>query len=163
MKRVFAQHPSGQRTLWRIPAPKESPLVTAIRNATPLIKWGERQVFSLARTPAGEWLSAKRGRGGALFPTGYVYGAPKGWWDFTGFVPPGMPERSGQVVCVECKRGNENLTDEQNDFGARVIEAGGVAIVARIDWDVFLDEYLDAIGLRLDKTSLRRTIVRKSC
>jgi hypothetical protein len=149
MTRHALHLPNGQTTMWRVPAPRESPLVTAILAWSSTAKWnGQLVLEDLARSPAGAWLSARTREDGALFPTGWVRGAPKGWPDLTGWVPAGMPERSGRVVGIEVKRDeHEKPTPEQVARLTRIYRAGGIAIVT---WSIddFEAAYLGCVGLK---------------
>jgi len=136
---VHEVHPLS---LPRAANPRESPLVTAVLDLAAL----HPHLIRLSRHPAGEW-TAGVWRDGEFVPTGRVHGAPIGWSDVSGFVPKGMPKRSGCHIAGEAKRDQYALaTPEQIDHLTAVVEAGGIGILF---WDVvqFWAEYLDAVGM----------------
>jgi hypothetical protein len=98
-------------------------------------------LIRLVRTPCGSFSGHK------------AKAAEAGWPDWTGFVPAGMPKRSGCAVLVECKAANsaeeayEMATPEQRANLAAIVKAGGIGILA-YRGSQFWGEYLDAIGLR---------------
>lgn len=155
-----------QLQLWRGASPLESALKRAI------VQWAELhpRLIRLARTPAGCWRvwgpgSPEPGEEGAsgVLPglealrafqeagkrrrPYWLKGAPEGWPDLSGFVPAGLPQRSGCAVLVEVKRDRrQKPTPAQAENLSAVVEAGGVGILA---WalDQFIAEYLEAVGL----------------
>jgi hypothetical protein len=161
--------PDGQGTFWRIPGPREGVLKSAI------LRWADLhpRLIRLARTPAGSWnIPGRPQAGDGVEPdrsddptsrstgrrprrSGYwLVGAPEGWPDLTGFVPAGLPKRSGCAVLVECKRSKAHRpTPAQVEHLTAVVEAGGVGILA---WavDQFIAEYLDAVGIDPNRPTL---------
>ena len=159
--RPYPQQPSGQRTMVRIPPPKETALVSALLYHLPLVKFEGRPIIPrLSRSPAGEFQTV-RWQQGVCTPGSWVRGAPEGWSDLTGFIAGHVPLRAGKILTIECKRGNEQLTPAQIEFLTDVREADGVAIEARIGWEETLDEILDAVGLVRDRSEIVLTVRRK--
>jgi hypothetical protein len=130
----------------RLPVPPEVALVDAVRELAALYP----HLIRLVRTPSGT--VGGRTIRGAFVRTESSTSAPEGWPDLTGWVPQGLPRRSGKGILVECKRArslaeaNGLLTPEQRTNLLDLIAAGGVGILA---WDAaqFWAEYLDAVGM----------------
>lgn len=126
---------------------KESTLVSAILTLANM----HRDLIRLQRHPAGEW-SVGRFRNGEMTPAGWMRGAEEGWPDLSGFVPAGMPKRSGKAVLIECKAATSAIeafkltTQAQRVNLGCIVASGGIGILA---WDVaqFWSEYLDAVGM----------------
>lgn len=156
-----------QLQLWRGASPLEAALKRAI------LQWADLhpRLIRLARTPAGQWLVGddRRPEEASLRLAGlpgfeeqaeaeprpsrhararyWLKGAPTGWPDLTGFVPAGLPKRSGCAVLVEVKRDRScRPSPAQVEHLSAVVEAGGVGILA---WalDQFVAEYREAVGL----------------
>lgn len=107
-------------------------------------------LIRLIRTPAGT--VGGRTIRGQFVRTEREASAEEGWPDMTGFVPQGLPRRSGKGILVECKRArslveaDRLLTSRQRANLIDVIAAGGIGILA---WDAaqFWAEYLEAVGM----------------